>query len=193
MTILCFFSGGLDSCGMLYKLFTQHPKHDLHIHHISLRNTDDRWKQEKKAVDNCLEWFKDRGFSFKYTENTIDFYFLKKQAPSDFHILAFVTAGMIMENQNYEAIAIGMNKDDKQRISFVPSAPTIVRAIVPPLYKIPPKIYPVEKMTKKEIYNFLPEDLRSLTWSCRTPVNDKPCGNCYTCNELRPILLENTN
>ena len=51
------------------------------------------------------------------------------------------------------------------------------------------KIYPVLNMTKREIYDRLPESLRNMFWSCRTPVyNEKsiaPCGKCDTCRKQR--------
>ena len=51
------------------------------------------------------------------------------------------------------------------------------------------KIYPVMDMTKREIYDSLPESLRNIFWSCRRPVyNEKniaPCLKCDTCVKLR--------
>jgi 7-cyano-7-deazaguanine synthase in queuosine biosynthesis len=51
------------------------------------------------------------------------------------------------------------------------------------------KIYPVLDMTKREIYDSLPESLRDLFWSCRRPVytekNIQPCKKCDTCVKLR--------
>jgi 7-cyano-7-deazaguanine synthase in queuosine biosynthesis len=51
------------------------------------------------------------------------------------------------------------------------------------------KIYPVLDMTKREIYDSLPESLRDMFWSCRRPVysekNIAPCGKCDTCVKLR--------
>lgn len=51
------------------------------------------------------------------------------------------------------------------------------------------KIYPVEEMTKKEIYDMLPKDLKDLTWSCRTPIykngNIEMCKKCKTCLEIK--------
>ena len=51
------------------------------------------------------------------------------------------------------------------------------------------KVFPVKDMTKKEIFEMLPADLRSLTWSCRTPVYSSDgdihkCKKCKTCLDL---------
>jgi 7-cyano-7-deazaguanine synthase in queuosine biosynthesis len=42
--------------------------------------------------------------------------------------------------------------------------------------------YPVSHMTKHEIIGALPENLRSICWTCRSPVDGtKPCGKCKSC------------
>jgi 7-cyano-7-deazaguanine synthase in queuosine biosynthesis len=51
------------------------------------------------------------------------------------------------------------------------------------------KIYPVLNMTKREIYDMLPESVRNMFWSCRRPVYQEnsitPCKKCDTCVKLR--------
>jgi 7-cyano-7-deazaguanine synthase in queuosine biosynthesis len=51
------------------------------------------------------------------------------------------------------------------------------------------KIYPVMNMSKREIYEMLPESIRNMFWSCRRPIYEdskiKPCGVCGTCIELK--------
>ena len=47
-----------------------------------------------------------------------------------------------------------------------------------------PIIYPVKHLTKQEIWNELPEELRELTWSCRTPKGLRACGTCKTCKQI---------
>ena len=49
------------------------------------------------------------------------------------------------------------------------------------------KLYLVNEYTKLELYKLLPEDLRELSWSCRTPsykegkpIKCKRCKNCLT-------------
>jgi 7-cyano-7-deazaguanine synthase in queuosine biosynthesis len=58
------------------------------------------------------------------------------------------------------------------------------------------KIYPVGHLSKKEIYNILPQELRDMTWSCRTPTYTddktfKECKKCKTCLELNEIKNQN--
>ena len=51
------------------------------------------------------------------------------------------------------------------------------------------KIYPVLDLTKREIYDTLPESLRDIFWSCRTPIYAEksiaPCLKCDTCVKLK--------
>ena len=51
------------------------------------------------------------------------------------------------------------------------------------------KIYPVMDLTKKQIWEMLPEDLQKLIWSCRRPITSNysiiPCGKCVTCVSMK--------
>jgi 7-cyano-7-deazaguanine synthase in queuosine biosynthesis len=51
------------------------------------------------------------------------------------------------------------------------------------------KIYPVLNLTKREIYDSLPDSLKNMFWSCRRPIytekNIAPCGRCDTCVKLK--------
>jgi hypothetical protein len=45
--------------------------------------------------------------------------------------------------------------------------------------------YPISHLTKHEILEALPENLRKLCWTCRTPVNGvEPCGKCPSCKKV---------
>jgi 7-cyano-7-deazaguanine synthase in queuosine biosynthesis len=51
------------------------------------------------------------------------------------------------------------------------------------------KIFPVLNMSKREIYDMLPDTIRNKFWSCRHPVykekNITSCGKCDTCIKLQ--------
>ena len=54
------------------------------------------------------------------------------------------------------------------------------------------KIYPVQDLTKIQIYNLLPQDVRDMTWSCRTPIYNTDgvpsvCNQCKACIEMKSI------
>jgi 7-cyano-7-deazaguanine synthase in queuosine biosynthesis len=89
-------------------------------------------------------------------------------------------------NPNIVKVALGMQANDynlslenrRKRADAILAAFTDVG-----------KIYPVLEMTKREIYDSLPETLRNMFWSCRRPVysekNIAPCKKCDTCVKLR--------
>ncbi len=52
----------------------------------------------------------------------------------------------------------------------------------------PKFIKPIVHMTKQEILEDIPVELKNLTWSCRLPQKIGgefiPCGQCHTCIDL---------
>lgn len=195
--ILCMFSGGLDSIGMLYKLLTEdeYANYIIHVHHINMINIENRSEAEKIAVDNCCDWFKKNGKKFIYTENTIDFLFMKNNFPFDVDVIYFVAGQIIsISLDTYEYITIGQTKTDLTHVHGIqginlPRSKKLLDIMLAYYDKDIKRIFPVIDYTKKEIYDFLPEDLKNMGWSCRTPqkINDIfiKCGRCKSCKELK--------
>ena len=46
---------------------------------------------------------------------------------------------------------------------------------------------PFEDMTKAEIYSTIPEEVRPFLWTCRQPMDGRPCGKCAKCSELENV------
>lgn len=195
--ILCMFSGGLDSIGMLYKLLTEdeYINHIIHVHHINMINIENRSEAEKIAVNNCCSWFRKNGKSFIYTENTIDFSFMKNNFPFDVDVVYFVAGQIIsISSDVYEYLTIGQTKTDlahvhgNNGINFSRSKKLLDTML---LYynKEVTRIFPVMDYSKKEIYDFLPNELKNMSWTCRWPkkINGKfvKCENCQSCKELK--------
>lgn len=107
--ILCMYSGGIDSTAVLYKLLTdmKYISYDIHVHHISLINIENKHDAELVAVSNCLKWFKKKIPNRKilFTKNIVDFNFLQPIFPLDSDIFSFV-AGQIFRSCNP---SVGMN------------------------------------------------------------------------------------
>lgn len=191
-TILCLFSGGLDSTGVLYRLLTdeQYAKYDIQVHHINLVNVEQRHIAEARAVAECIHWFNNNcEKSFKYTANTIEYTWLKS-VPLDAEVSNFM-AGIIINNtrENYKYIAFGKTKNDSNR-SITSLSDDLLEATIKKETDVK-KVYPVEDMTKGEIYHYLPEELRKLTWSCRKPKYEKgnpiACTRCTPCKDIAEI------
>ena len=182
------YSGGLDSLGMVYKLLTedQYKEYNVHIHHVHNKNVENRHRAEAIAVDLAVKALKRLGLQFTYSESEIGSVPFGKQFMYDTDSINFFAGYVCSVNPNIVKVAMGMQRNDaSQRLEERRiRANKILQAFTPA-----EKIFPVIDMTKREIYDMLPETLRNMFWSCRTPVysekNIAPCGRCDTCVKLR--------
>ena len=186
--ILAMYSGGLDSLGMIYKLLTdpEYQDYKLHIHHIHNRNVENRDRAEAIVVPMVLKELEHLGFSFVYSESEIGSQPYNGKFMYDSDSINFFAGYICSVNPSIVKVAMGMQANDhnlaledrRKRADKILAAFTEVG-----------KIYPVLDLTKREIYDSLPESLRNMFWSCRKPVytekNIAPCGKCDTCVKLQ--------
>jgi 7-cyano-7-deazaguanine synthase in queuosine biosynthesis len=187
-TILAMYSGGLDSLGMVYRLLTdpEYKDYALHIHHVHNRNVENRDRAEGIVVPMVLKELKRLGFTFDYSESEIGSQPYGLNFLYDSDTMNFFAGYICSANPNIVKVAMGMQANDgnhsleerRKRADKILAAFTDVG-----------KIYPVLNMTKREIYNSLPDTLKNMFWSCRRPVytekNIAPCLKCDTCVKLR--------
>jgi 7-cyano-7-deazaguanine synthase in queuosine biosynthesis len=186
--ILAMYSGGLDSLGMIYKLLTdpEYKDYGLHIHHVHNRNVENRDRAEAIAVELALKELRRLGFSFVYSESEIASHPYGRNFLYDSDTMNFFAGYICLANPNIAKVAMGMQANDGNHSleERRKRADKILRAFTPV-----EKIYPVLNMTKRGIYDSLPESLRNMFWSCRKPVytekNIAPCGKCDTCVKLK--------
>lgn len=186
--ILAMYSGGLDSLGMVYKLLTdpEYKDYVLHIHHVHNRNVEHRDRAEAVVVERVLKELEQLGFSFIYSESEIASQPYTGKFMYDTDSINFFAGYICSVNPRIKKVAMGMQANDhnhsleERRIR----ANKIFTA-----FTDAGKIFPVLEMSKREIYDSLPESLRDMFWSCRRPVysekNIAPCGRCDTCAKLR--------
>jgi 7-cyano-7-deazaguanine synthase in queuosine biosynthesis len=186
--ILAMYSGGLDSLGMTYKLLTdpEYKDYVIHIHHIHNRNVEHRDRAEAIIVERVLKELERLGYSFIYSESEIGSQPYNGQFMYDTDSINFFAGYICSVNPRIVRVAMGMQANDhnhaladrRKRANAILAAFTPVE-----------KIYPVLEMSKREIYDSLPDSLRNMFWSCRRPVysekNIAPCGKCDTCVKLR--------
>lgn len=198
-TILCMYSGGLDSLGVLYLLLTdkKYESFNIHVHHLILKNIEKRDHAEQIAVRSTIEFFKKNKFrKFTYSESAHDYTFLRRYFIFDTYWYAFMAANIMIADQSIMHVAVGRTKGDIGSGSSMRNANRgheIFHATLPLEIRFHRSyIYPVMHLEKKEIWDLLPKDLRGLSWSCRRPIyrNQKPhrCGKCNTCKEMKAIL-----
>jgi 7-cyano-7-deazaguanine synthase in queuosine biosynthesis len=181
---LIMFSGGLDSTGVLWKLI--HTDKDLYVHHLYLANKENRAEAEDKAVKSIIEYIK-KIRDFSYSESYHEYPSYNGSFMWDSDLYNFIAGTICLSVKEIEEVAIGRTKSDAG--SQINNRAARGTKIFESFDTGARKVFPVKDMTKKEIYDMLPEDLRKLTWSCRTPIyleNDiKKCGKCKACNELK--------
>ena len=182
------YSGGLDSLGMVYMLLTDpaYKDYNLHIHHIHNKNVEKRWKAEKIAVDSAIKELTRLGFEFEYSDSEIGTQPYGRRFMYDTDSVNFFAGYVCSVNPQIKKVAMGMQANDanQQLEERRVRAGKIFAA-----FTDAEKIFPVLDMTKREIYDTLPESLQNMFWSCRHPryteTNIAPCQKCDTCRKLR--------
>ena len=204
-TILCMYSGGLDSLGVLFRLLSlpEYRDYEIHVHHMHLLNLENRGEAEAYAVEQSLaalqRYFKREIY---YTENVMEYRFLRHKFIWDMDLAAFMAANIIREYPHIVKVAMGRTKTDIENASErffqrMERAQTLFETTLS-LEKditIPERIFPVSDMTKADIFRMLPEEIRNLAWSCRSPIYSDhkpptPCGVCHTCRDLKQMREE---
>ncbi|MBX2847761.1 MAG: 7-cyano-7-deazaguanine synthase [Acidiferrobacterales bacterium] len=201
-TILCMFSGGIDSSGVLHSLITDKDYHDrdLIVQHIVLQNRENRAQAEIAAVEKIISFYQAHypTRTFTYTEsvfNTTGFAPLQaSRFPFDMDVCAFMAANIAVARKDVRQVAMGRTKTDvdsggddfqqrMQRAQAVFKAVYSLESEVVPTY-----IFPMINLTKAQVWESLPTEVQNATWYCRHPSYSengvaKACGKCNTCKE----------
>ncbi|MEO0367799.1 MAG: 7-cyano-7-deazaguanine synthase [Pseudomonadota bacterium] len=206
-TILCMFSGGIDSTGVLHQMFDdeQYQTRPLIVQHIFLQNRENRAQAEIESVRKIMAYYQETyaDRKFTYTEsvfNTTGFAPLKaSRFPFDMDVCAFVAANVCVSRKDIGAVAMGRTKTDlesggdnfKKRMERAQNIFRAVYSLEPE--PLPDYIFPVVDMTKQEIWQSMPEQVQTATWYCRQPVyaedgSATACGKCITCKEVAAFL-----
>jgi 7-cyano-7-deazaguanine synthase in queuosine biosynthesis len=189
--ILVPISGGIESTYCLQKaLETELP---VCVHHINLIDYHMRYVEEKHSCYFIMNYFKEKGYNFNYTESTVDFSMSPDSVPFDEDVVIFMLA-KIAEGIPYDVLTVydGSNKDDLEKESV--KKRWELRGDVYEFfhnchYNVGERVQhvniemPCKDLTKKEIWFLLDEELRNMTWSCRSPFLREPCGKCEPCIE----------
>jgi hypothetical protein len=182
------YSGGLDSLGMVYKLLTdaEYKDHAVHIHHVHNRNVERRDKAEAIAVKLATEELKRLSFEFEYSDSEISTQPYGLNFMYDTDSMNFFAGYICSANPNIVKVAMGMQATDHSQLL---EERRIRGNKILSAFTAAEKIYPVLDLTKREIYDMLPDSLRNMFWSCRRPVYTEnsinPCGHCDTCVKLQ--------
>ncbi len=211
-TILCMFSGGIDSTGALWKLLNdkEYFEFNIHVHHVNLINKENRAKAEYNASFAIIKEMSDLGVRpFGFSSSVLDTSFLVKPIFNRFlfdaESNAYISASICLCNTSIRRVVVGYIEDDcvddKGRFRF---GTTERMKTVENIFNATLSAYPVDKYelpfydyilldhNKQQVWNGLPESIRKLTHTCRHPqygVDDRviTCNKCHGC-EARKAL-----
>ena len=190
-------SGGLDSLGMVYHLLTapEYAEYFIHIHHIHIKNAENRTDAEAASVKSILRELSIMGLDFGYSESGITSPMYGTSAGTaafmyDIQIVSYFAGFICSVNPEVVHVAIGMNSHETEETGSAQLMERRRRADqLLSVFTPVTKIFPVSHMNKREIYDSLPANLQDKFWSCRHPIyiNDRThaCGKCYTCLHLK--------
>lgn len=187
--VLVMYSGGIDSACALYKCLVD--GYEVHAHHVNLDTVENRMPAERAACREFVEELRRMKFKFQYSEST----FKIDTGHWDLYPVWFIAGLTAQAFTDIRYVATGRNKSDsgfmsrpKPRAMFERLFETVYRhgskrAELPCDY-----LDTIRHMDKKEVWDFLPNNLQSLTWSCRRPVYSDgfavQCDNCAACSSL---------
>lgn len=182
-TVLIMFSGGLDSTGVFLHYINRNEQ--LHVHHLYLVNKENRALAEDKAVKEIVAYMKNIRY-FGFSESYHEYPCYNNNFIWDSDIFSFMAGSICVSMKTIKEVAIGMTASDKS--SVLSARVERANKIFDAFGTKAKKVYPLEDLTKKQVYDMIPEDLRALSWSCRTPIytenNIISCGKCKTCKEI---------
>ena len=184
---LVLLSGGLDSAAMTHLLLKDSTDNQIHIHHIDIKNQENRWMVEKVAVTNILNYFRNNNYpKFLYSETSIESPSFNGNFLYDTDCINFFAGYIASVNPKIKQVAYGAIKSEFAQIG---NSKRFTRAMsIFSSFTDIPKTYPVKDYDKKDLAEMIPKELLDLTWSCRTPKYENdyaiPCGMCQTCSML---------
>jgi 7-cyano-7-deazaguanine synthase in queuosine biosynthesis len=187
-------SGGVDSTLCAWKALTESGD-DVHIHHIRFINSDGRAGAEDIAVAKISRYLYLATRPFELTFSTIDMSGVLPFFGWDEDAVLF-TAAQVAHNLRddvmvYEGTTIEDNNCPKLQYrwerrgdmdSFLSACAWHCSHKVN-LYR------PLINMSKQEVWDELPEELKSIVWWCREPTKQlTPCGSCKSCKIMAKVL-----
>jgi len=194
--ILCMYSGGLDSAGVLHRLLAdaEFADFEVHVHHMHMVNRENRAVAEGQAVARTLKLFSGDNFRpFRFTQSLHKYDFMRRDMLWDMDMCALMAGNICVADPAIAHVAMGRTQTDIEAggesfLKRMERAQKIFKAAISLDETEAIYIFPVMEMNKTEIWAMLPKDIRLSTWSCRRPSYDDKkqpaiCGKCNTCKE----------
>lgn len=192
--VLLMWSGGVDSTGTFYQLLTesQYRNFYIHAHHMHILNHEGRAEAEQIACNNILIYLKNNGFKFDYTENTLDFSFMSG-LPADMDLAYFMSGWICRVDRTITHVCRGRTYDDGLNNAVFDSRERGLKILeILTGIPTPEHVFTQTHLTKKQVWELMPFELRELCWYCRFPIKNEDgsfstCGYCHTCHAMLEI------
>jgi hypothetical protein len=181
------FSGGLDSVALLGSVL-EHTQQDLHVHHIEIRNFENRHEAENRSIDEVMAFCEKAYRPFTYTSSVSEFN-IGMGGGTDLMLSMFVAARL--------TVALGSQVDivytghiispfwELSEGAAVFNACFINRRFKPEWLTPLKHIDGAFADRKIDIFEAIPRELAEHTWSCRKPVKHgsdyQACDQCHAC------------
>jgi 7-cyano-7-deazaguanine synthase in queuosine biosynthesis len=183
-------SGGIDSTFVLYSWLKNNPDKYCLVHHVVIENTyEKRQHKELQSVDKILKWLDSKGLdNYFYIQNTFD-YGNFPDLISDVEICGFLSA-VLLRAKRWESISNITMSIFNQKSEREIRRQQIVKATSKREITLN---YVLSGLKKSDVINSLPKELFELCWWCRAPINELPCGRCFTCESVKSAFKEIEN
>lgn len=198
MATLLMLSGGADSAAALIKLLTE-DQDPVFCHHIIIADSESRtrYKAEDIACEKIVKYCREHYRDFTYTKSAWDFplrYF-----GWNLTLCAFVGARVLRSfpEAKIDRFAVGVIDEPhtlgmwEERVQELEA--TFYGGLITARLPYRPEItWPVSRMSKTDILNYLPPALVDIASFCRNPSettknNFRPCGKCISCETRKEV------
>ena len=189
LTNLIMFSGGIDSAYLIHLYIKK--EEPIHVHHIIFKSElEDRWKIELECSRKIVEYYKKiRDFNYTESEWGLGNIERNKILLWDVDAINFISAQLVPSilSKKVRHVSGRIMEDDFSESSLKQTkfSQMIWEAATEKYrYKAVREIHhPIRHLYKKDLVSDLEFDreVLNLTWSCRIPVDGKPCGVCKSC------------
>lgn len=213
-TRLIMFSGGIDSTYLLTH-YLRETQDTILVHHVNLINLEGRHRAEAAACAQIIAYCQTNYRDFLYSESTVDRSGFQAMG---YDVITVASEGGIAATNYYlqtgkmpDFWMLGLNEEEVQilgqttaeqpytngepTVSQKPSSSRlnfILAAMAASCYpNAPPKYLRPVTRPKRELMDYLGQELVDLCWTCRRPVKTpngfEECGTCQTCELMKAI------
>lgn len=188
---IVFWSGGVDSTLLAYKVLTE-TTDDILLHHVNLLNSDNRNHCELAAIRNIMPLLMQLR-PYVYSESTLDLTCISGTS-SDEDIMFFLGGRIAMAYPYYKKVIFSDGSISEDYDGSMVERESL-RGTQEDYFKVVSWSaknahleLPLREMTKKEVWEALPDNIKYFTWSCRFPTRtNSPCGECVACKKRKLI------